>query len=271
MQKKLIPAAAALCMLLCTACGNIPEPDPAELAPIPTAAPVTATETETEAPTEAPTPAPTVTASTDDTDTTDDTTEPEETEPTEPEAPWVGAYRTLLTSKCKASEDTESYFALIRLDDDNVPELVVLEDCRMQLYCCKDDKTELLLEDTYKGMAIDDQNVCYQPEKSLFSTAFSTMGGGSGFSIYSYPELDPMAAICYHFNNAEDSEGELPYNTIWDRAAEFEVTNGGYHAVTLGDSWVHIGEGFDALEPLSEARAAHVGEAWTTEDEEEDE
>ena len=136
----------------------------------------------------------------------------------------------------------------------------------MQLYCFKDGKAELLLEDNYKGEAISEQNVCYQPEKSLFSTAFSTMGGGSGFSIYYYPALDPMQAVCYHFDNAENSEGELPYNDIWDRAGEFEVTDGGYHAVTLGDSWVHIGEDFDGLEELTEESAAHAGENWQAEE-----
>ncbi len=274
MKKKTILTAMLLCLALCTACGNVPEPDSEELAPIPTAAPETeaVTEAATEAAAEAPTlpPAAAETGETDGTSAEETETEPETELKTEPAAPWTGAYQALLSAKCKASEDEASYFALIRLDADEIPELVVLEGSRMELYCCKDDKTELLLEDNYKGDAVSEQNVCYQPEKSLFSTAFSTMGGGSGFSIYYYPALDPMQAVCYHFNNAEDSEGELPYNNIWDRAGEFEVTNGGYHAVTLGESWVHIGEDFDGLEELTEESAAHAGESWQTAEPEEE-
>lgn len=260
MKKTTLLTAAVLCLSLCTACGNIPEPDPEELAPAAqTNAPETEapTEPETEEPTLPPPPMPT-----DPDAETGEETEPAPEAPTEPVAAWQAAYRSLLTAKDKTSSHQDAYFALIRLDADNIPELVVLDDVTMELYCFDGSMATLLLEDGYKGTAASGQNVCYQPEKSLFSSAFSTMGGGSGFTIFRYEQLDTLHVERFYFDNNENVNGEMPYNSIWDRAEEFEVSDNGYHDVTLGKSWVHIGEGFDGLETLTEYTAAHAGEHW---------
>lgn len=263
MRKRMLLTAAVL--LLCTGCGTIPPPDTAELIPT---APVTETPTEP-APTEPPpTEPPTERAAapampTDASAPSEEAeTEPPTEAPTEPAEPWQAAYRSLLTTKCRMSSQSDAYFALIRLDADNIPELVVLDDVYMELYCFDGSRAELLLEDGYKGAAVDGQNVCYQPEKSLFATAFSTMGGGSGFTILRYEQLDTLHVERYYFNNNENVDGEMPYNRIWDRAEEFEVSDNGYHDVTLGKSWVHIGTDFEGLEPLTDASAARAGADW---------
>lgn len=268
-MKRILPA--LLCLLLCTGCANIPEPEPEMLF---TEAP---TEVATEAETEPETEVPATAAGTNETAATEpsgETEVPEETEDEpetaedEPEEPgekvlsWQKAYRNVLRQAYRRSEHDDSFFALIQLNEDDIPELVILDAFSMELYCCEGNKAVLLLEDGYKGYAIEGQNVCYQPKKSLFSTAFSTMGGGSGFTIFLYEKLDTLHAERFYFDNSENVDGEMPYNTIWDRAEEFEVTDNGYHDVTLGESWVHIGRDFTDLWELTEQNAENAGSGW---------
>ncbi len=273
MRKHSVCTALMICLCLCTAC-SVPEPEPWEdLETVPTAEPsVTETFEETTekiVPTTVPVSEPESTDITDETGETDEsgaaeTTDTEETTE-EIKYPWQDAYALVLSAKTKASEYEKAYFALVSINSDNIPELVVLIDTTMELYCFDGTKASLLLEDGYKGNAVDGQNVCYQPGTGLFSTAFSTMGGGSGFTIFEYMQMDTMNVNRYYFDNSENIDGELPYNSIWNRAEEFEVTDNGYRDVTLGDSWVHIGEGFERLTELSKESAAQVGEGWQSE------
>ncbi len=195
----------------------------------------------------------------------------EETETTTEAKPkntsWVKAYRKVLAEHCEDSEEESEtsdedfeddedfdddyeddkendadneWFVLIYLDDDNIPELVILDDTDMELYCFDGKNAQLLLEDSYKSDALDGQNVCYQPYTGYIASAFTTMSGGDGFTIYHFDQLDAVHVQRYYFNNIENEEGEMAYNEIWDRADEFEVIDNGYHDVTLGDSWTHI-------------------------------
>lgn len=265
-----------LSLLLCTGCANVPEPDPVNDIPEPVSDLPEETTTASEESSALTTtrPAPTSTAASEDnTDEVsqpgehDTTTDNEET-PAEdaPEAeerlPWESAYERVLKQRYRKSELEDAYFALIGLNEDDIPELVILDGTEMALYCCNGGKAELLLEDGYKSSAVMEQNVCYQPGKSLFSTAFSTMGGGSGFTIFSYQKLDTVHVDRYYFDNNENVNGEMPYNAVWDMAEEFEVTDNGYHDVTLGSSWTHIGTDFDGTYALTEANAERVGKLW---------
>ncbi len=202
--------------------------------------------------------------------TTDEEEETETTTEAKPKnAPWVKAYRKVLAEHCEDSEeesetsdeDSEDdddddfddenskdddentdneWFVLIYLDDDDTPELVILDDTDMELYCFDGKNAQLLLEDSYKSDALDGQNVCYQPYTGYIASAFTTMSGGDGFTIYHFDQLDAVHVQRYYFNNIENVDGEMAYNEIWDRADEFEVIDNGYHDVTLGDSWTHI-------------------------------
>ena len=162
------------------------------------------------------------------------------------------------------SEHIEAYYALIRLDADETPELVLLDDVQMAVYYYQKDtkSTELLLEDGYKGAAAEDANVCYQPMKGKIASAFSTMGGGSGYYFFFYDKLAPENAERYCFDNNEDKDGEMPYNDIWDRAEEFDITNNGYHDVTLGDSWTPINKDFEDIRKLKAADAETLTIDW---------
>lgn len=193
---------------------------------------------------------------------------------------WAAAYEKLLAQKDRKSEHQDAYYALIRLNPDKVPELVILDNMYMELYCFTDGKAELLMEDAYKSNAVEDQNVCFQPIVGKLASYFSTMGGGTGFRIYIYEELDTLHVQRLCFDNNEDEGGEMPYNPIWDSAEEYEVQNNGWQDVTLGESWVHIGKEYPALYELcsveaetllDEWKAAMNGESLTEEEWEEEE
>lgn len=239
-------SAMLLLLLLCTGCtmpadsaadGTTPGTAPA--APLPD---TTASAAETDAPTAPAAPE----------------TAPETTAAVTASA-WKDAYRALLRQKQTAGAE----FALIALDADDVPELVILADTVMELYCFDGETATLLLEEGYKDAAAAGQNVCFQPKKGLFATAFSTMGGGSGFVIYDYAEMDAVHADRYYFNNAENKGGELSYNDIWDRAETFGVIDGGYQNVTLSDAWTHIGEGYGGMQKLTRENIDTAGEGWS--------
>ncbi len=266
MNKRML-LCAVLCVLL-TGC-NVPQADPEHesLDMLPSAA-------ETSADTTAGTSAETQPRT--DKIITNSTKPSAETLPTETDAadntettetqtrilPWQTAYQTVLQRVCRKSEHEASYFALIQLNSDTIPELVILDGIEMSLYCCREKKAVLLLEDAYKDNAVDGQNVCYQPKTGMFSTAFSTMGAGSGFTIFIYDTLEPEGAERLYFDNMEDEGGDLPYNDIWDKADEFEITNNGYHDVTLGESWVHIGTDFGQIWELTEENIETIGADW---------
>ena len=198
--------------------------------------------------------------------------------------PWVRAYRSVLAQYCREKQqklmaetteplptdedDSEEYdtpkkktteteeldnqwFVLIYLNDDTIPELVILDESDMELYCFDGKTTQLLLEDSYKSDALEGQNVCYQPYSGYIASAFTTMSGGDGFTIYHFDELDAVHVQRYYFNNNENTEGEMAYNEIWDSAEEFEVIDNGYHDVTLGESWTHITSEMDGAYRLS--------------------
>lgn len=175
---------------------------------------------------------------------------------------WADAYAELLRKKDISSEHVDAYYALIRLNPDKVPELCVLDDVYMELYTFRDGEAELLMEDAYKSSAVMDQNVCFQPIVGKFASYFSTMGGGTGFNIYVYEQLDTLHVTRYCFNNNEDEGGEMPYNTIWDSAETFGVSNNGWADVTLGDDWIHIGRNFEYIEELERKDADSLLEEW---------
>lgn len=273
MKQRSLAALSLSLLLLCAGCGNVhvPAPDPEneriDLAATEEATEtLSATEALTEKPTAAPAPKPTkTTGETDeaaDTSTQNGTAQDGDEQEEEAEAPWKRAYQRLLRQRWHSSEHEDSYYALIQLDDDDVPELVVLDGVEMALYAFDGSKAVLLLEDAYKSSAVMEQNVCYQPGTGMFSTAFSTMGAGSGFTIFLYSQMDTEHAERLYFDNSEDEGGELPYNAIWDRAEEFEITNNGYHDVTLGDSWVHIGTELNGVRELTESSADDCGNGW---------
>ena len=233
-------------LILLTACSSVHVP-PADYDEPET----TVTETGTEPASSEPAATQSSTAHT--TETTDEENDENETESTteEIEIPeWAEQYAVLLRRKNAASEQIDAYYALIRLDPDAVPELVVLDDLTAELYSFTENGAELLLEDAYKGAAASGQNFCYQPETGRIASAFSTMGGGSGFNFFFYEKLDPMHVTRYCFNNNEAEGGEMPYNSLWDRAEEFDIRNNGWNDVTLGDSWTPIGTGFADLHKL---------------------
>ena len=178
------------------------------------------------------------------------------------DAQWSKAYAKLLEQKNRKSEHYDSYYALIRLDPDLIPELVVLDDMQMELYHIADSQAELLMEDAYKSSAVADQNVCYQPVVGKFASYFSTMGGGTGYNIYIYEKLDALHVQRIIFDNNEDEGGEMPYNPIWDKAKEYDIQNNGWNDVTLGDTWVHIGKHFKDSYPLSAADDATLRAQW---------
>lgn len=177
---------------------------------------------------------------------------------------WADAYEKLLRKKNRESEHVDAYFALIRLDPDKVPELCILDDVYMELYTFQDGETELLMEDAYKSSAVAEQNVCYQPILGKFASYFSTMGGGTGYNIYVYEQLDTLHVTRYCFNNNEDEGGEMPYNAIWDSAEEFGISNNGWNDVTLGGDWISIDEDFEALYELADTDADTLREYWSS-------
>lgn len=176
---------------------------------------------------------------------------------------WADAYARIIRMRDHKSEHIDSYYALIRLDPDKVPELVILDDVYMQLYTYENGEAQLLLEDAYKSSAALDQNVCYQPIVGKFASYFSTMGGGTGYTIFVYDQLDTLHVDRYCFNNNEDEGGEMPYNSLWDRAEEFGVQNNGWNDVTLTGDWIHIGEDFEDAHDLSRTPDADaLREEW---------
>ena len=104
----------------------------------------------------------------------------------------------------------DSYFALIRLDDNTTPELVIMDGVYMWVYTYQNDEASLLVEDAYKGNAVSGQNVCFREGQSMLASAFSTMGAGSGFTIYQYDgALDGVHMNLIGFDNNEDEGGEM--------------------------------------------------------------
>ena len=118
------------------------------------------------------------------------------------------------------------------------------------MYYYADNAALLLLEDSYKSAAATRQNLCYQPLTGKLASAFSTMGGGSGYNFFFYEKLDPLQSERFCFNNNEDEGGEMPYNSLWDRAEEFDIHNNGWTDVSLGSSWTHIGTDFEDIHVL---------------------
>ena len=265
MTKTYLPA--MLCLALLTGCGAGSE-FPAATMPETTQTP--AASTETTAVTETTTAASTTAASTTAASTTAETAQAatadsgEATGETSWETvrafgAWQKPYRDVLTEKLADSTQEDSYFALIRLDDNVTPELVVMDSLRMWVYTYLDQEAVLLVEDGYKSSAVSDQNVCFREGQSMLASAFSTMGAGSGFTIYQYDgALDGVHMNLIGFDNNEDEGGEMPYNTIWDKAAEYGVHNGGYHDVTLDDTWTHVGTEYAYIWPLTEEQIAAV-------------
>ena len=247
----------------------VPSPETAELVPSETQISETTLEvTETTIPMETEAVSSTTTFATTESSETDEEPETETTTEAKPKnTAWVKAYRKVLMQHCHEDEEEETsetdttseadydvddekddetedmdnqWFVLIYLDDDMIPELVVLDGTEMELYCFDGKNAQLLLEDSYKSDALDGQNICYQPYTGYIASAFTTMSGGDGFTIYHFDQLDAVHVQRYYFNNIENVEGEMAYNEIWDRAEEFEVIDNGYHDVTLGDSWTHV-------------------------------
>ncbi|HAJ96203.1 MAG TPA: hypothetical protein DCO72_00470 [Ruminococcus sp.] len=213
---------------------------------------------------------------------TDEDSETEDTTEAKPKnTAWVKAYRRILVQHCRDKQEEETsetdttnesdsdeesssrkkddeteeienqWFVLIYLDDDKIPEMVILDGTDMELYCFDGKNAQLLLEDSYKSDAFDQQNVCYQPYTGYIASAFTTMSGGDGFTIYHFDQLDAVHVQRYYFNNNENVEGEMAYNEIWNRAEEFEVIDNGYHDVTLGDSWTHVTSEMDGAYRLT--------------------
>lgn len=276
MRKHVIYAVMALCLCLCTAC-TVPEPETWEsLEPIPTTEP-SAAET-TEELTETVTPTTVLVSEPDNTNTTDETGETdesniaentEETEETTEETkhyPWQDAYASVLSAKAKAGGYEEGYFTLLSINNDNIPELVLLLDEYMELYHFDGTRSQLLLEESVKGKAVDDENICYRPGTGMLSIRFDTMGGGRGFVIGVYEELERTGVNWYRFNYDDlDPDSEMPHNKAWDNAETLDVQLTEQNEILLGNSWVCIDEEFDTLTKLTEKNAAQVGDDWQSE------
>ena len=269
---KLVPALLLAGMLTACAKVNVPPADPAltdalssmdEIDDVQSdAATEPVSDTENGSETTAITTTTNVSTTTTTSTTADDDAETEtETEKPSTEA-WADAYARIIRMRDHKSEHVAAYYALIRLDPDKVPELVILDDMYMELYTFADGEAELLLEDAYKSNAADEQNVCYQPIVGKFASAFSTMGGGDGYTIFVYDKLDTLHVTRYTFNNIEDEGGEMPYNPIWDSADEFGVQNNGYHDVTLSDDWIHIGAEFEDIHDLGDPGPETLMSQW---------
>lgn len=274
MHKYPFGIALLLSLGLCTAC-SVPEPETGEgLEPMPTAV-LSDTRTEEETTETTTISAATVpvnhTESTDISDenqqvdaseTTDNT---EETSEEVKHYPWQDAYASVLSARVKAAGYQNAYFALVSLDNDNIPELVVLVDTYTELYCFDGTKAFLLLEDTYKNNTFEGNSVCYQPGTGLFSIRFSTMGGGSGFVIFEYMQMDRVHVNHYRFN-VEDlgKDDEPPYGDVWENAERLNVL---YEdgTLSLGSNWTKINTDFNGLTELTAQNAAHVGEEWQAE------
>ena len=175
---------------------------------------------------------------------------------------WAEAYAVLIRQKNADSEHLDAAYAMIRLDADEVPELVLLDDLTAELYYYDSSKAVLLLEDSYKSAAVSGQNLCFQPETGRVASYFSTMGGGSGFNMFFYDTLDPRQAVRFCFNNYETEDGDMPYNPIWDRAAEFDVLLDENQSVSLGKSWTHIGTGFEDIRKLTAVTGEKLTMEW---------
>lgn len=274
MQKRAIYIIPALCLGLCTAC-SVPEPETWE-SPDPTTAAVT-TEAITETLTAATAPvnepdstdAADETGETDESGTAEETEPPEDTEETTEEIkhyPWQDAYASVLSAKVKAGGYEEGCFTLLSLDDDNIPELILMMDVYMELYRFDGTKAELLLEEAFRGMAIENENVCYRPGTGMLAIRFDTMGGGKGFVVGMYEQLDRTAVDWYRFNYDDlGSDGEIPHNKAWDNAETLDVVLTEENQILLGDSWSCIDEEFAGMTELTEKSAAQVGEAWQPE------
>lgn len=242
-----------LLLLTLTACTPVNVPPADYDTPSETSAPesetASETVTETESATEPPTTArPAETQPAGSTDSGKEETETT-TEPLEIPA-WAEDYAALIRRQNADSEHNDAAYALIRLDADEIPELVLFDDLTMQVYYYADNAPALLLEDSYKSTAISGQNLCYQPETGNLASYFSTMGGGSGFNLFFYEKLDPRNVTRCCFNSIEAEGGEMPYNSLWDRAEEYDISCGEDFQVTLGKSWIHIGEGFADIHKL---------------------
>ena len=215
-----------------------------------------ASETETAAAPTRPTVSQTTEASGSEEEETEDLTEPLVI------PDWAEAYAALIRRKNADSEHIDAAYAMIRLDADAVPELVVFDDQVMELYYYADNEPILLLEDSYKSAAVSGQNLCYQPETGKVASYFSTMGGGSGFDFFFYEVLDPRQAARWCFNNYEAEDGDMPYNPVWDRAEEFDILIDDKHCVTLGKSWTHIGIGFEDIHKLVAVTGKKLTMEW---------
>jgi hypothetical protein len=175
---------------------------------------------------------------------------------------WAETYAALIRQKNADSEHLDAAYAMIRLDADEIPELVLLDDLTAELYYYDNKNAVLLLEDSYKSAAVSGQNFCFQPETGRVASYFSTMGGGSGFNLFFYDSLDPRQSVRYCFNNYETEDGDMPYNPIWDRAEEFDVLLDEDLCVSLGRSWTHIGTGFEDIHKLAAVTGKKLTMEW---------
>ena len=237
-------------LLVLTGCTpvNVPPADYGETT-------ISVTETETASETDAETETETVraAASTAATEQETNTGDDEETETsTEPLVipDWAEGYATLIRQKNAASEHIDAAYALIRLDADEIPELVILDDQTAELYYADEGTPVLLFEDFYKNSAVSKQNFSYQPAEGRIASYFSTMGGGSGFNLLSYDTLDPKNSERCCFNSVEAEGGEMPYNPIWDHTEAYDISIDEDRQVSLGDTWTHIGTGFADIRKL---------------------
>ena len=133
----------------------------------------------------------------------------------------------------------------------------------MSVYVYTERGVELLVEDGYKSNAIDG-NVAFREGESQLASAFMTMGAGSGFTIFRYDgALDGNHMSTIVFDNNADVDGELPYDPIWDEAEDYEVTDNGYHDVTLGESWTVVDDQFRHSWTITEEHIEEVtAHAW---------
>lgn len=175
---------------------------------------------------------------------------------------WAEAYAALIRQKNADSEHLDAAYAMIRLDADEIPELVLLDDQTAELYYFDSRNAVLLLEDSYKSAAVSGQNFCFQPETGKVASYFSTMGGGSGFNMFFYDALDPRQAVRCCFNNFESEDGDMPYNPVWDKAEEFDVLLDENLSVSLGKSWTHIGTGFEDIHKLTAVTGKKLTMEW---------
>lgn len=168
---------------------------------------------------------------------------------------WQTAYQQVLREKAGSPE---GQFALIPLDGDEIPELLINLDNVAYLYKCSGTEA-VCIEEWNHLMPAAGKMVSFQPGRETIAHYTYSMANGRGCTVYLLQDLEMADDRYWIFDMGYMS---LEYMELDADKFDVEIVEGNFFE--LGDSWVNGETDPDLLKGITEENLAALDTIWET-------